>query len=385
MGAFTIERITTTRLDIPLRTPITMSFGKLVTENVILVRMQDSAGVTGVGEAAILGGPYWSEESAESVLATVNTYLAPALVGQRFDSLPGLAARLERLVRGNPVARSAVEGAALDMVAKSLGRRAVDLIGTPHRHEIPVAWTLSEGCTEADIDAGERAIAERGHRMFKLKFGHAAPEDDLRRAARIVAAFEGRAQVTADVNQGWDEATARRCMSALKDAGLTALEQPLPADDHAGIARLIAETGLDVIADEAVLGPRAARRLAEAGAATVLSMKPGRDGGLMASRGVARVAEEAGLGLYGGSMLETSVGTALSAHLFAALPCLAFGSELFGPLRLAEDIVETPLSVSGGVMRLPEGPGSGVTLDEDKVAFLADPDSAARTYLMATP
>ena len=79
----------------------------------------------------------------------------------------------------------------------------------------------------------------------------------------------------------------------------------------------------------------------------------------------------AGLGLYGGTMLETSVGTAACAHLFAAMPELRLGCELFGPLRLAGDVVTEPLRVRDGMLQVPDGPGLGVTLDEDRLAFLA--------------
>ena len=103
---------------------------------------------------------------------------------------------------------------------------------------------------------------------------------------------------------------------------------------------------MEVIADEAVTSLQAAFRLAAGGGASVLSLKPHRDGGLTASRRVAGVAAASGMGFYG-------------------------GSELFGPLRLADDIVTSPLIPRDGTLRIPPGSGLGMTLDEDRVAFLA--------------
>ncbi len=373
MPAIRMASLTTTRLDIPLRQPITMSFGTVRLQNVVLVRLHDTEGAEGVGEASILGGPYWGAESAESVQAAIETYIAPTLIGTELGGLEAVGALLARLVRGNAAARGAVEMAALDLLGRRLGVSAGHLLGGPCRHAIPVAWTLSTGSAAGDIDEGERAIAERGHRRFKLKFGRETAAADVARAAAIIDAFRGRATVIADVNQGWDEVVAARHLPALQDAGLEAIEQPLPAGDLAGIARLRTGLGMDVIADEAITGPDAAFRIAAGAAASAFALKPNRDGGLMATRRVAAIATAAGLGLYGGTMLETAVGTAACAHLFAALPDLRLGSELFGPLRLESDLAASPILVRDGVIDVPTGPGLGVALDEDRIAFLARP------------
>lgn len=378
-----IAGLSTTRLDIPLRYPIAMSFGVVRLQNVVLVRLRDGDGdgVEGVGEASVLGGPHWGEESAEGIQAVIETYIAPALVGTALDGIEAIAATLARLVRGNPAARGAVEMAALDLLGRRLGVPAVQLLGGPCRQIVPVAWTLSTGSAASDIEEGERALAERGHRRFKLKFGRETAATDVARAAAIIEAFQGRATVIGDVNQAWDEVTAARLLPALQEVGLEAIEQPLPAGDMAGIARLRAGLGMDVIADEAVIGPASAFRIAAGNGASILALKPNRDGGPTATRRVAAIAAAAGLGLYGGTMLETSLGTAACAHVYAAVPELRLGSELFGPLRLSEDIVADPIRVQDGVLRVPDGPGLGVVLDEDRVAFLARRHSGASARL----
>ena len=366
-----IATLSTTRLDIRLRQPIAMSFGTVCVQNVVLVRMRDADGLEGLGEASVLGGPHWGAESAEGVQAVIETYLSPFLVGTEIAGLESIASHLARLVRGNSAARGAVEMAAADLLGKRMGMPAVQLLGGPCHPSIPVAWTLCTGSTSGDVEEGERALAERGHRRFKVKLGRAMAAADVARAEAIVDAFRGRASVIADVNGAWDEVMAARFLPALAQSGLEAIEQPLPAGDLAGIARLRAGLGMEVVADEAVTGPHAAFLVAACGGASVLSLKPNRDGGLIASRQVAAVARASGMGVYGGTMLETSLGTAASVSLFATLPDLRLGSELFGPLRLADDIVATPLTMRDGALAIPEGPGFGITLDEDHVAFLA--------------
>jgi muconate cycloisomerase len=90
-------------------------------------------------------------------------------------------------------------------------------------------------------------------------------------------------------------------------------------------------------------------------------------GGLLNTRKVAAVAEAAGVGLYGGCLLESSIGAAAHLHVFAGLRELGWGCEHFGPQILTEDLVVEPLRFSDFEVHLPVGPGIGVTLDYDKL------------------
>jgi muconate cycloisomerase len=98
-------------------------------------------------------------------------------------------------------------------------------------------------------------------------------------------------------------------------------------------------------------------------------LKIAQAGGLYDAAKMAAIAEAAGIGLYGGTMLEGGVGTAASAQVFSTLPKLAWGTELFGPLLLTEEILATPLVYGDFVLQVPTTPGIGVELDMDRVAF----------------
>ncbi len=366
-----IERIDTTRLDIDLKQPITMSFGVVRSINVILVRMRDQDGLEGLGEATVLGGPFWGGESAEAVQATIESYLKPLLLGTKVQGIGAISQTLTRFVRGNAAARNAVETAALDLIGQRAGRSASEILGGAVRSTIPVAWTLSTGSAEGDIEEGERAYAEQGHRRFKLKIRRSSSDEDVARSIRIIEAFRGRAAVIADVNQGWDEVAANRYLPMLQEAGLEGIEQPLPAGDIDAAARLSQRYGIEIIADEALTGPDSAFRIAAKRAATSFGLKPNRDGGPTATQAIAAIAAASGLGIYGGTMLETSLGTIASAHLYATIDELRLGSELFGPLRIVEDIASEPFKLVDGELIVPSGPGLGFSLDEDRVAFIA--------------
>eukprot|EP01034_Spumella_vulgaris_P030326 gene30326-37519_t len=125
-----------------------------------------------------------------------------------------------------------------------------------------------------------------------------------------------------------------------------------------------------LMADEALQGPLSAYDYATNAAADVFAVKITQSGGLVQAGQVATVAQLAGVALYGGTMLEGGVGTAASAHLFATFADLSFGTELFGPLLLTEEVLQEPLVYKDFMLQVPTGPGLGVAVDTDKLGRL---------------
>jgi muconate cycloisomerase len=136
------------------------------------------------------------------------------------------------------------------------------------------------------------------------------------------------------------------------------------------------------MADESLHGPRDAFELARVGAADVFAVKIAQSGGLFAAGKVAAIAEAAGIGLYGGTMLEGAPGTVASAHLCATLPRLDWGTELFGPLLITEEILTEPLDYRDFELAVPRGAGLGIELDEDRLRFFRR-NAARRTQVLA--
>jgi muconate cycloisomerase len=118
------------------------------------------------------------------------------------------------------------------------------------------------------------------------------------------------------------------------------------------------------MADESIRTPHDAARIAREHAASVLAVKIAKCGGLLPVQRIAAIAHATGISCHGGTTIESSIGTAASAHLFCATPGVSAGSELFGPLLLDGDLVEQPIPYQNGHISPPAGPGLGVTLDE---------------------
>jgi muconate cycloisomerase len=167
------------------------------------------------------------------------------------------------------------------------------------------------------------------------------------------------------------EATANRCMPRLAELGVVLVEQPLPAQDLAGMARVRARSTVPLMADECVFSAHEMLAVTQAAATDVVSLKLVKHGGLLGLHKVSAVAEAAGMGLYGGCLLESSVGAAAHLHAFAELRTLEWGSEHFEPQILVEDLVTEPLQFEDFHIHLPAAPGLGVRLDHDKLRHFA--------------
>jgi muconate cycloisomerase len=278
-------------------------------------------------------------------------------------------AAISKGVIGNHFAKCAIETALLDAMGKRVGLPVSELLGGRQRDWVPVAWTLASGDTARDIDEAEQMLSTRRHNIFKLKIGSRAVNDDVAHVAAIKSALGDRASVRVDVNQAWSEQSADRGMAMLESAGVDLVEQPIARANRAGMARLAARHGIAVMADEALHGPEDAFDFAARAAADVFAVKIAPSGGPSAAGRVGAIAAAAGVALYGGTMLEAGIGTIASAHLFATFPKLEWGTELFGPLLLTEEILAEPLSYRDFALHLPASPGLGIALDEDKIAF----------------
>jgi muconate cycloisomerase len=363
----TVQSITSTIVDIPTIRRHKLSQTSVTAQSYVIVELRLGNGVVGNGEAATLGGPRWSEESVEAIKANIDAYLAPSILGLPADRLTLAGARMDAAAKRNSAAKAAIETALFDAVGKTLGVPAALLLGGVVRDRIPVLWTLASGDADQEVAEAEAKLTARLHETFKVKIGAQAPEADIARLRRLAGALEGRAQLIVDVNQAWDETTAIRWLPALAEMGVCLVEQPLPAWNIAGMARIRARSGVPLLADECVFSTHDMMAVAQAAAADVVSLKLVKHGGLLNLHKVAAVAEAAGIGLYGGCLLESSIGAAAHLHAFAGLRTLDWGCEHFGPQILTDDIVREPLRFADFHVHLPPGPGLGLVLDHEKL------------------
>lgn len=364
-----VERVETLLVDLPTIRPHKLSVATMDGQTLMLVKVHCSDGVVGIGEGTTIGGLAYGGESPESMKLAIDTYFRPLMMSQDATAVRSLMARIGKMVKENRFAKCAVETALLDAHGKRLGLPVSELLGGRMRARLPVAWTLASGDTAKDIAEAEQMLDLRRHRIFKLKIGAKTLHEDIAHVAAIKRALGERAAVRVDVNMAWSETDAAYGMAALADAGCELVEQPVAS--AAALARLVRRFPVALMADESLHGPESAFYLAKVSGADVFAVKIEQSGGLFNAQRVAAIADAAGIGLYGGTMLEGAVGTIASAQVFSTFANLQWGTELFGPLLLTEEILKTPLDYSDFELTVPVGPGLGIELDDERVAFFS--------------
>jgi L-alanine-DL-glutamate epimerase-like enolase superfamily enzyme len=219
-------------------------------------------------------------------------------------------------------ARNALDCAFWDLEAKRAGRPAHELAGLPAPSPLTTAYTISLGHPDAMAMAAERS-AERA--LLKVKLG--APGDAERiRAVRRAAA---RAELIVDANEGWNADNLAGNLAACAEAGVTLVEQPLPAGEDTALASF--KRPIAVCADESVHDRAALAGLA--GRYDAVNIKLDKTGGLTEALAMAAEAERLGFGLMVGCMVATSLAMAPGVLLAQKARTV----DLDGPLLLAKD------------------------------------------------
>ena len=365
----TLLSIDAVLVDLPTIRAHKLAMATMTNQTLVIVRIVCSDGLVGIGEATTIGGLAYGDQSPESIKSAVDTYIAPLLRNGDATRVGVAMQRINRSVQGNSFAKAAVEIAMLDAQGQRLGLPLHALLGGAVRDALPVLWTLASGDATRDVDEALAMIEARRHRVFKLKIGSRELAADLAHVQAIRRGLGDDVMLTVDVNQAWDEPTAVRGIAALEAAGVGLIEQPVARRNRRALKRLAARFDVAIMADEAVHDAVDAFDLAADGVADVYALKVSQAGGLWPTLRAAAVADAAGVGIYGGTLLEGSVGSIAAAHVFAACPQLAWGTELFGPLLLKDDVVVQRPDYRDFELQLPQTPGLGMQLDAEKFAF----------------
>ncbi len=374
MEATRVRAVSSWIVEAPTRRKHKLSNTSISYQCYVFVRVTLENGVDGFGEASTLGGPRWAEESVEAIKANIDTYLAPALIGKPAALLEAASGEMAKACKRNNAAKSALDMALLDATGKTLGVPAHVLLGGARRTSFSAIWALASGDAAQEVEEAQGMIEKGWFNRFKIKLGFADPKTDLDRLAALQKALPTGTDIIADVNQGWSEADFIRYLPRLADLGVSLVEQPLPAGQMAAMARISARSPIPIMMDEGVFTLEEALDGCARAAGSVLSLKLCKHGGVHQLKQVAGIAQAAGMQLYGGCLLESSVGAAAHLHAFATLPALEWGTEHFGPKILIEDLCRDGLTYENFEVHLPKGPGLGVTPDLDLIEKYARKD-----------
>ena len=335
----------------------------------VIVKITAEDGTVGWGQSVPI--PKWSYETFETAVVVLRDYYAPVLPGRDPADIAGAHAEMDRAVApgfstGMPISRAGIDIALHDLAGKLQGRSLARLWGKPAGGAVTLSWTVNV----TRLDEAEALVEEgrkRGYRHFNIKVApEAAFDADL---AGIVRRLAPEAFLWADANGGYEPERALAAAPLLARAGVDVLESPLRPNLISGYRALKKQGALPILMDEGLVSPTELEEFIALGMLDGAAMKPARCGGLLSCRRQIEVCESRGLMWLGSGLTDPDISLAASLCLYGASG-LKKPAALNGPQFLAADVLRTPLKIEAGTARVPEGPGLGVEVDEDKVVAL---------------
>lgn len=369
-----IARIELLTAELPFRFSFGHALAERHTSTNVYVKLVLDDGTVGFGEG--VPRAYVTGETAESAIAVLHDHYVPALLDHELSSPDSVIDLLDevRTARApeshgviDTAAWCALELALLDAGGKHFHHSVGTWLGpirTPLLHySAVIPFTRPRWLVVIAL-----LIRLAGVRHVKVKVG-CDLDADLRALRLLRRVLGPHADLRVDVNCAWAAREALTAITAMRRYGISAVEQPVPADDLVGLRQVTAETPEMIIVDESLRTVKDAVVLAEARACDAFNVRVSKCGGLINSMRVAQVADQAGLAcIVGAQVGESGILSAAGRQLAARIGRLAYVEGSAGRLLLREDLtVENVLPGWQGRARPFSPNGLGVRIKEDSL------------------
>ncbi len=372
-----IDGIILRELHLPLVRPFETSFGVTRDRRILLAEVR-SEGLTGWGECTAGEHPYFSGESTDTAWQVIVNELGPMLAAAEDVEHGGDCPKIFKLVRGNRMAKAALENAIWDLESQMESVSLSRLLGGV-RDVIPCGVSLGIQPSISELMAIiERELAA-GYQRIKLK---CKPGWDVEVFDRVRHKWPS-ILLSCDANSAYRLHDADRLRS-FDQFDLMMIEQPLWHDDFFYHSMLQRQLNTPICLDESIHNRRDALAAIEMGSCRIINIKLGRVGGFSEAIAVHNAAMERGIPVWCGGMLESGVGRVHNIAL-ASLENFSLPGDVSASARYwKEDIIEPEVTVTSvGEIEIPDIPGRGYEVRTDLVERLTVRKETIRAFAMA--
>ena len=338
----------------------------------LVVRIETDDGVVGWGETMV-------DPEPNVAMAVMEHVVGPEALGREVWEIESFCDAFEYPYMHVRPYVAGVEMAMWDALGKTKGVPLHQLFGGKRADDLPVAYCL--GITDPE-EAAERALwaREEGFEVLKTK-GGLDVDGDVERLTAMHEAVDGDLKFRLDGNQTMSYGEAVETGARLEDAGvyLQYFEQPLRTDSVGGYKRLRQRLRTPIAVNEDTYHRRNLFELVREDAvdAAVVDMVP--VGGLLATKKLMGLCDEANISVAHHSSFDLGIKNAAVLHFVASEPAMDLPPDRVN-YALADDVVEDRFEVTDGRMTIPDGPGLGVSVDEEKVEELRVSEGKGITY-----
>lgn len=353
-----IERVEISMVDLAPKVVRTDAIQAFVSQETPIVRVFDSDGASGTGYSYTIG------TGGSSIVRLLRDHLAPMLVGRDADMIEDVWRTLLFKTHATwPGAVTSLALAAVDTALWDLRCRRAELplyvLAGGAQEKVPVYTTEGGWLQLAPEELVEEAVEakERGFKGVKLKIGKPSVAEDVARIAAVREAVGAELELMVDANQGLTLDAALRRARALEELDLAWLEEPLPADDVAGHARLAAATRVPIAVGESLYSPGQFKEYLARDAAAIVQVDVARIGGITPWLKVAHLAEAFGLPVAPHFLME------LHVSLAAAVP----NGRWVEHIPQLDEVALSGVAIHEGFALPPEEPGLGIEWNWDAI------------------
>ncbi len=350
---------------IPVRIPLPHAMewatGRMTAQSHVLVRIMTDEGVEGVAEAIPRENIYGETQSG--MVHVINDHLGPLIAGLDPFDLEKIHEKMD-FIKSNLAAKGGIDVALWDIIGKTCDKPLHKLLGGYREGVRPsrILWLTSD----ADMLDQAKELSSRGYRAFKVK-GGVDPEADIRRIQELrEVVFEGTL-LYIDGNQSYSYHEAKRVPDALKDK-LDFFEEPISAADERGRVRLARSIDIPIVGDESNFTIHDIAHQIDIDALSALMIKIPRSG-FTYGRKIAGLCEAFCRPMMIGSQSESELGMAAIVHMGCGARAISYPCEFMDFEDASRpSLINEKIIFEDGLVRPFDGPGLGVTLDEDAVA-----------------
>lgn len=354
---YTIKKIKLWKERLPLTRPYTIAYKTVSAVENVFVYVESGDGSWGIGA----GSPaeYVTGESIDICYKALQDHGKNLLLGKDVRALPEICREIEKTLPKAPAARTAMDIALHDLLAKKLKVPLAKMLGQVHQ-SLPTSITIGIKSLPETLEEASEYLG-RGFRMIKLKIGKDV-DQDIETTQKLYEKLKGKIKIRVDANQGYSLEDLTKYAKATRKLGLELVEQPVLKDEWRQMITAPEKVRKICAADESMQIPLDALAMAAAPQPFgIYNIKLMKCGGVRAAMQIGEIARLAGIDLMWGCMDESIISISAALHAALASPATRY-LDLDGSLDLARDLVSGGFVLEDGYLSIRDEPGLGVEM-----------------------
>ncbi|MHA1299686.1 MAG: mandelate racemase/muconate lactonizing enzyme family protein [Candidatus Helarchaeota archaeon] len=326
----------------------------------VICKLFCNNGSIGLGEVFV-----WLPEtgtSPDQIIDVIKKALYKYVIGESPFNIERILYKMDNNVARSEVAKGLLDMACYDLMGKIKNQPACNLMGGRAVEEIPLAALIPL----ADIDTMKllaKSFYKLGYRSFRYKLGSSV-QNDIEISEMMREVFGTKANLRVDYNRAYNISEAIHAINSIEKYNIDYAEEPVHTNNFLDLAYVQKRVKIPLMAHENFFSLNDFMTLVELQAVGVLGINSERPGGVTNAIKALHYAKQRSIRVVLHNQ-PLGISSAMHIHFVSAnYHSIDFATELFGDVMMEDDLIVKPLNYNKGKVKVPEGPGWGVELDE---------------------